>query len=103
MVESLGDQRAVVRADWPQPAVVSEPQVLADDSILSLMYRTADDRYAVVRFPLCIYFAFGAPNDEALGGHPQIEQATLFLLHGSKGPGELQNRAAALLLHRVIC
>jgi hypothetical protein len=24
----------------------------------------------VVRFPLCTFLAFGAPNDEALGGHP---------------------------------
>ena len=57
-------------SDWPQPATVSEPRVLADDTTLSLMYLTANDRYAVIRIPLCTYFAFGAPNDEALGGHP---------------------------------
>jgi hypothetical protein len=67
---STGEQRAVVLADWPQPATVSEPRVLADDSALSLMYRTDGDHYAVVRFPLCTYCAFGAPNDEALSGHP---------------------------------
>jgi hypothetical protein len=65
-----GEQRAVVLADWPQPATVSEPRVLADDTTLSLVYRTDGDRYAVVRFPLYTYLAFGVPNDEALGGHP---------------------------------
>jgi hypothetical protein len=70
MPESTGDQQAVVLADWPQPATVSQPRVLADDGTLSLMYRTDGDRYAVVRFPLCTYFAFGMPNDEALAGHP---------------------------------
>ena len=70
MAESVGDQRAVVLADWPQPATVSEPRMLADDTTLSLMYATDGGRYAVVWFPLCTYVAFGAPNDEALGGHP---------------------------------
>ena len=64
------NERAVVLTDWPQPAVVSEPRVLADDTKLSVIYRTDEDRFVVVRFPLCTYFAFGAPNDEALGGHP---------------------------------
>lgn len=70
MAETADVQRVVVLADWPQPATVSEPRVLADDTTLSLMYSTDGDRFAVVRFPLCTYFAFGAPNDEALGGHP---------------------------------
>jgi len=35
-----------------------------------LQYRLVDRRYAVIRFPLCIFVAFGAPNDEALGGYP---------------------------------
>jgi hypothetical protein len=34
------------------------------------MYRTDGDHHAVIRFPLCMFFMFGAPNDEALGGHP---------------------------------
>ena len=56
------------RGDWPQPAAgAPEPRILADDTSLSLLYRTNDDRVAVVRFPLCFYLAFGAPNDEALG------------------------------------
>jgi hypothetical protein len=61
--------RVVVLSDWPQPAVVAEPQVRADDTKLSLMYRTKDDTLAVVTLPNCTYFIFGAPNDEALGGH----------------------------------
>src|SRR5205807_389197 len=44
--------------------------LLADDCSLSLLFRTADHRFAVIRFPLCTFLVFGAPNDEALGGHP---------------------------------
>jgi hypothetical protein len=96
MAESTGDQRAVVLADWPQPATVSEPRVLADDSTLSLMYRTDGDRYAVVRFPLCTYFAFGAPNDEALAGHPLgragLRHYAVHEVHGSALVRELERR-----------
>jgi hypothetical protein len=71
MGEAEGEQRVVVLDDWPQPsAAAPHPQVLADDSTVSLLYRTDDDCYAVVRFPLYTFLAFGAPNDEALGGHP---------------------------------
>ena len=52
MADTAGEQSAVVLADWPQPAVVSEPRVLADDTTLSVMYRTDEDRFVVVRFPL---------------------------------------------------
>jgi hypothetical protein len=41
-----------------------------DDTSLSIRYRTAHEQFAVIRFPLCTYLIFGAPNDEALGGHP---------------------------------
>src|SRR5262249_37824517 len=70
MPETLSQERAIVLAAWPQPAAVSEPNVDADDSSLTIQYRTADERIALVRFPLCTHFTFGAPNDEALGGHP---------------------------------
>jgi hypothetical protein len=63
-------ERAIVLHDWPQPAVVAEPKVTANEIQLSLIYRTESDRFAAVNFPLCMYFALGAPNDEALGGHP---------------------------------
>lgn len=68
---SRPDERAVVLDDWPQPAAgATAPRVLADDTVLSLQYRLADRRVAVIRFPLCWYVAFGQPNDEALAGHP---------------------------------
>ena len=69
MAQRATDERAIVLDDWPQPAVVAEPRVLAIDSALLIRYRTADAKIVVARFPLCNYFAFGAPNDEALGGH----------------------------------
>jgi len=71
MAHPADDERVVILGEWPQPdAGAPEPRVLADDTSLSLMYRSVDDRFAVVCFPLCAYLTFGAPNDEALGGHP---------------------------------
>jgi hypothetical protein len=64
------EERAIVFVDWPQPAVVAEPLLRADDFALILRYRSADDKIVVVRFPLCNYVVFGEPNDEALCGHP---------------------------------
>lgn len=70
MTQQSAEERAIVLDDWPQPTVVAEPRLCADDSSLRLRYRTVDDKIVVVRFPLCSYVAFGAPNDEALVGHP---------------------------------
>ena len=96
MAASAVEQRAVVLTDWPQPATVSEPRVLANDTTLSLLYTTDGDRYAVVRFPLCSYFAFGAPNDEALGGHPLarvgLRHYAVHEVHGSALVRELERR-----------
>jgi len=103
VAEAAGDQRVVVLADWPQPAPVSEPRVLADDTKLSLMYSITGDRYAVVRFPLCTYFAFGAPNDEALGGHPLarvgLRHYAVHEVHGSALIQELERRNSVHLRH----
>jgi hypothetical protein len=64
-------ENAVVLTDWPQPnAGVPEPMTIADDRSLFIRYRAQSDRFVVVHFPLCHAFTFGAPNDEALGGHP---------------------------------
>jgi hypothetical protein len=63
-------ERAVVRSDWPQPTVVAMPRVYADDANFALRYIAQDERIVIVRFPMCRYFVFGHPNDEALGGHP---------------------------------
>jgi hypothetical protein len=98
VARSPDEQRAVVLADWPQPATVSEPRVLADDTTLSLMYSTGDDRYAVVRFPLCTFLAFGVPNDEALGGHPLarvgLRHYSVHEVHQSALVRELERRNA---------
>jgi hypothetical protein len=71
MAGAAEEERAVVLDDWPQPtAGAPEPRLLANDCSLSLLFRTAEDRFAVIRFPQCTFLVFGAPNDEALGGHP---------------------------------
>ena len=71
MPHASAEERVVVLDDWPLPAAGAPcPRIMADDSALSLIYRTADGRFAVVHFPLCNYLAFGSPNHEALGGHP---------------------------------
>ena len=75
MTHAATEERAVVLDDWPQPAAgAPKPRLIADDCSLSLLFRTADDRFAVVRFPLCMFLTFGAPNDEALGGHPLYQR-----------------------------
>jgi hypothetical protein len=98
VAEALREQRAVVLADWPQPTTVAQPRVLADDTTLSLMYRTDGERYAVVRFPLCMYLAFGQPNDEALAGHPLarvgLRHYSVHEIHGSALVRELERRNA---------
>jgi hypothetical protein len=70
MRRATGEERVVVLGDWPQPAGVPEPRLRADDTSVSLLYRSAGNAFVVVRFPLCHYLTFGAPNDEALAGHP---------------------------------
>lgn len=96
MAATEGNQRAVLLTDWPQPGTVSQPQVLADDSTLSLIHSTGGDRYAVARFPLCMYFTFGAPNDEALGGHPLarvgLQPYAVHEVYGSALIRELERR-----------
>jgi hypothetical protein len=95
--ESEGKQRVVVLDDWPPPSAgAPQPRVLADDSTLSLLYRTDDDRFAVIQFPLCTFFVFGAPNDEALGGHPLarfgLRHYSVHEVHGSSLVRELERR-----------
>ena len=63
-------EHAVVLKDWPQPEVVAEAQIHADEHALLVRYNTAGNKVAVIRLPLCYYSVFGAPNDEAIGGHP---------------------------------
>jgi hypothetical protein len=68
----------VIRNDWPQPAVVAEPQICANDSSLAIRYRTSEETIAVIRFSLWNYVIYGAPNDEALGGHPLSKHGLKF-------------------------
>lgn len=56
--------------DWPQPTVVAEPAVCTVSNSLVLRYNTQDDAVVIITFPMAYVFTFGAPNDEALGGHP---------------------------------
>lgn len=70
MTQRAAEERAVIVADWPQPAVVAESRMRAEGSARLLRYRTADDKIVVACFPLSTSVVFGAPNDEALGGHP---------------------------------
>jgi hypothetical protein len=60
--------------NWPQPSAgATQPVISADDSSLTVHYRTENGQIARIHFPLCDYFQFGAPNDEALHGHPLMK------------------------------
>jgi hypothetical protein len=63
----------VLLDSWPQPSVPSDAAVFATETRLFLRYATAEDKTAIVEFPLAKVFQFGSPNDEAIGGHPLIK------------------------------
>jgi hypothetical protein len=89
--------QVVLLADWPQPSAgATQPTVSADDCSLTLRYRTDDDRPVVIHFPLCTYLIFGAPNDEALGGHPLAKRGlkhySVHEIHESSLIQELERR-----------
>jgi len=61
----------VLLEEWPQPAAgAPEPRIIANESSLLLRYMTHEGRVVIAYFPLVSSVQFGAPNDEALGGHP---------------------------------
>ena len=103
MADVSTEERAVVLADWSQPACVGEPQVFADEHSVSILFRTREDRFAVIRFPLCSYVVFGAPNDEALGGHPLAKCGLSFYsvheIHNSSLLHLLERRNSVHQLH----
>lgn len=70
--------KVIQLTDWPQPSVVAEPVIHADGNRLMLRYNTGSDAAAIVTFPMVHIFTFGAPNDEALGGHPLAERGLQF-------------------------
>jgi hypothetical protein len=91
------NERARVLDDWPQPTTgATDPRVFAADSILSLQYRLANRRIAVIQFLLCMYFAFGAQNDEALSDHRLhdrgLEYYSVHEVFNSSLIGELERR-----------
>src|SRR5262245_29464568 len=69
---NMPEQRAIRLENWPQPECgAPSPEAFADDvGALFVKYRTTAGKFAVVHFPLYAIFTFGAPNDEALAGHP---------------------------------
>ena len=70
------DQVIKLDVPWLPDPGHSYPHLFADDiGPTMVVYRTAesaptDDKWAVLRFPLCRIVKFGYPNDEALPGHP---------------------------------
>lgn len=55
---------------WPQPSSSPEAVLFASETQLFVRYFTSEDEVAVIQFPLVKTFQFGAPNAEALAGHP---------------------------------
>jgi hypothetical protein len=64
-------QTAIELPEWPQPdAGTPNPKVVADEQGLVLYYKASTGHHVLVTFRGCSTFTFGAPNDEALNGHP---------------------------------
>jgi hypothetical protein len=75
----MTEERAILIPDWPQPdGGAPSPVTVADDSALFVRYLTDTGKIAVIHFPLCSIFTFGAPNDEVLAGHPLYSKGLKF-------------------------
>ncbi len=84
------DDSVFVLPDWPQPASVSGPLIVATDTRLVLRYSAADGTIAVVTFSRPLLVQFGSPNDEALGGHPLARRGLKFYsVHEVRGSSRL--------------
>lgn len=66
----MASPTVVLLDTWPQPSTCPEAIIFATETQLFLRYQTDNRETAVIHFPLVRIFKFGAPNDEALGGHP---------------------------------
>lgn len=67
----MSRQSAIELPEWPQPdAGTPCPRVVADEQGLLLYYKANTGQHVLVTFQGCSTFTFGAPNDEALNGHP---------------------------------
>ena len=63
--------RVVRSVEIPSPDPDSPaPILLCDDAALVIAFQTRDQLVALVRFNPVEAMRFGAPNDEALAGHP---------------------------------
>ncbi len=88
--------KITVLDSWPQPSSVSEAVLFATETQLFLRYLTSNDGIAIIIFPLVKTFQFGAPNDEALGGHSLakygLEFYSVHLIKNSPWIEELEQR-----------
>jgi hypothetical protein len=79
---SVDDRDSVVAlSDIPRPeAGAPSPVVYASDGSLAVAYYTTpgDGAVALVSFTMPHIHLFGAPNDEALDGHPLYERGLSF-------------------------
>jgi hypothetical protein len=67
----MSPQTAIELPEWPQPdAGTPNPRVVADEQGLVLYFKASTGHHVLVTFQGCSIFTFGAPNDEALNGHP---------------------------------
>jgi hypothetical protein len=76
-----GKDSVVTLSEIPRPeAGASSPVVYASDGTLAVAYYTtpADDAVALISFTMPHVHLFGAPNDEALDGHPLYERGLTF-------------------------
>jgi hypothetical protein len=76
-----GKDSVVALSEIPGPeAGAPSPVVYASDGTLAVAYYAtpADDAVALVSFTMPYIHLFGAPNDEALAGHPLYERGLSF-------------------------
>lgn len=67
--------RVVRSVEIPSPDPDSPaPILLCDDAALVIAFQTRDQLVAIVRFDPVEAMRFGAPNDEALAGHPLMSR-----------------------------
>lgn len=71
---SRSEETVVEHPAFPAPDIVAFFRVYADEHGLLLRYNTEDDQVAILFFPSFETFKFGAPNDEAIHGHPLYEK-----------------------------
>jgi hypothetical protein len=71
---SKSEETVVDHPAFPAPDIVACFSVYADEYRLLLRYNTDDEKVAILFFPGYNTFRFGAPNDEAIDGHPLYEK-----------------------------